>query len=219
VLTGGAGGRAMRRAFEALFGVANAFGTIPMPGRTDWWLRERALEHHGIASDDPRVGRFREVYVTMLQWELDQPPPPAARQGVLPGVRDLLDVVARRRLASLALLTGNYERAAQLKLQHFDLWRYFSAGAFGDRASDRTLLLAEALRRVEAAVGRSFAGAETVVIGDTPHDVAVAKAGGARSIAVATGSHSLDELRAAGADYVFQDLSNVPAVIGAIGLA
>ena len=57
-----------------------------------------------------------------------------------------------------------------------------------------------------------------VIIGDTPLDVAVATAGGARSIAVATGSHDMKSLRAAGADIAFEDLSDVPAVLTALGL-
>jgi len=206
----------MSRAFEQLFGVGNAFGSIPMPGRTDWWLLERALDTHGIAHDDPRVAQFHDVYLGRLARALDEPAPAAARKGVLPGVRELLDELADGRAASLALLTGNYERAARLKLEHFDLWRHFHAGAFGDSVSDRNLLLAEALHRAGRAIGRAFTAAETIVIGDTPHDVAVAKAGGARSIAVATGSHSVDELRATGADYVFQDLSRVSEVVAAI---
>ena len=206
----------MTRAFAELFGVPNAFGTIAMPGRTDWWLLEHALHTHGIVHDDPRVAQFHDVYLGRLALALDEPAPPSARKGVLPGVRELLDVLADGRASSLALLTGNYERAAQLKLEHFDLWRYFHSGAFGDSASDRNLLLAEALRRAERAIGRAFTPAQTIVIGDTPHDVAVARAGGARSIAVATGSHSVDELRATGADYVFQDLSRVSDVIAAI---
>ena len=208
----------MACAFDQLFGVANAFGSILMPGRTDWWLLERALHTHGISRDDPRVARFHDVYLRLLARALDEPPPPAARTGVLPGVRELLDALADGGAASLALLTGNYERAARLKLEHFDLWRYFHSGAFGDSASDRNLLLAEALHRAELKTGRVFMPAETIVIGDTPHDVAVARAGGARSIAVATGSHSVDELRATGADYVFEDLSEVSNVIAALGV-
>jgi phosphoglycolate phosphatase-like HAD superfamily hydrolase len=119
----------------------------------------------------------------------------------------------------IALLTGNFERAAQLKLEHFDLWRYFRAGSFGDEETDRNLLLPEALRRIAAAGHGTFAADAVVVIGDTPHDVAVARGGGARSIAVATGSHTTEQLRAAGADHVFHDLSQLREVLGALNLS
>jgi phosphoglycolate phosphatase-like HAD superfamily hydrolase len=219
VLTGGAGSRAMARAFEQLFGIPNAFGTIAMPGRTDRWLLARALDEHAIAASDPRVGRFRDVYLRFLTEELDRPHPPGTRKGVLPGVRELLDALDAAHFAQLALLTGNYEPAAKLKLEHFDLWRYFAAGAFGDVSIDRNELLAEALGRVERQTGYAGTPEATVVIGDTPHDVAVAKAGGARSIAVATGSHTVEQLRATGADYVFDDLSDLAQVLAALRVA
>ncbi len=206
----------MARAFEELFGVANAFGAIPMPGRTDSWLLARALASHGIAEDDPRIGRFRETYLRLLTHELEQPHPPRSRKGVLPGVRQLLEILSEHPSARLALLTGNYEPAARVKLEHFDLWRYFRPGAFGDHASERNALLAEAIRRVAADTGEVFSPAETVVIGDTPHDVAVARAGGARSIAVATGSHTVGQLGDTGADYVFGDLSDPTAFLEAL---
>ena len=103
-----------------------------------------------------------------------------------------------------------------MKLEHFDLWRYFRSGAFGDGAADRNGLVPRALARVAAAGGPAFSPGEAVVIGDTPLDVACAAAGGARSIAVATGGYSVDELRAAGAHEVFADLSDTQRVIEAI---
>src|SRR5207342_2188382 len=95
----------------------------------------------------------------------------------------------------LALLTGNYERAAQLKLEHFDLWRYFSCGAFADDASDRNSLLPKALARIHACGGPAVRPADVIVVGDTPHDVACAQAAGARPIGVAMGPFSVQQLR------------------------
>lgn len=206
----------MTRAFEALFGVANAFAGISMPGRTDSWLLSRALEAQGIPLDDPRVDRFCDTYLPLLARELDAAPPPSTPKGILPGIRALLDALAARDDTYLGLLTGNFEPAARLKLEHFDLWRYFGCGAFGDRAADRNSLLAEALARIEACGGPIVSPQHAIVIGDTPLDVAVAKSGGARSIAVATGSHTADALRASGADYVFDDLSDVAMVMRAL---
>jgi phosphoglycolate phosphatase len=206
----------MTRAFEALFGIADAFATIQMPGRTDSWLLATALDTQGIPRADPRVARFRDVYAGHLARELDRPPPAGARQGVLPGVRPLLEALVERRSEYIGLLTGNYKVTARMKLEHFDLWRYFGGGAFGDWAPDRNALLAEALRHVAEAGGPASAPASTVVIGDTPLDVAVARHGGAKSIAVATGSHRVPDLRATGADVVFEDLSDTANVLQAI---
>jgi len=201
----------MTRAFEDLYSVPNAFEGVPFNGRTDAWILSRAAAVHGI--DDEAITRFKPLYLDYLADELHQPGP---RKGVMPGVGPLLDALSRREDVFLALLTGNFERGARLKLEHFDLWRYFSCGAFGDTTHDRNGLLPEALARVAVCGGPQAAPAEIVIIGDTPLDVGVAIAGGTRSMAVATGSHTVDELRASGADVVFQDLSDLEAVLAAL---
>jgi phosphoglycolate phosphatase len=203
----------MTCAFEELFSIANAFRDIPMAGRTDAWILLDAASVHHIPADSPDLARFPHVYLRHLAREIHTGGP---RFGIMPGVRALLDALTDRRDAYLALLTGNYETGAQLKLEHFDLWRYFRCGAFGDGAADRNGLVPKALARVTACGGPAFASSDTVVIGDTPLDVACAKAGGARSIAVATGSHTVDQLRTAGADVVFEDFSDTEAVLASI---
>jgi len=202
----------MTLAFRDLFAVDDAFQGIPLPGRTDAWILSDAATVHGIPRD--ALARFPEVYLEHLIVELDKPG--SGRKGVMPGVRELLDCLAARNDVYLALLTGNYEEAARLKLEHFDLWRYFSCGAFGDDAPDRNGLLPKAVARIAASGGPAILAADAIVIGDTPLDVAVAASAGARSIAVATGNYSVDELRASGADVVFEDLSDTNAVLDAI---
>jgi phosphoglycolate phosphatase-like HAD superfamily hydrolase len=214
VLTGGAGARAMALAFEELFAVRDAFRGIPMPGRTDALILSDAADKHGIAKDASDLARFPDVYLRHLSSELHKPGP---RKGVMPGVRALLDALSPRDDTYLALLTGNYEAAARVKLEYFDLWRYFPCGAFGDHAPDRNTLVPKAVARVAACGGPRIDRADrVVVIGDTPLDVRCATAGGARAIAVATGSHSVEELRAAGAEVVFEDLSNTDEVMATI---
>ena len=201
----------MTRAFADLFGVADAFAGIPMPGRTDSWILTDAAAVHGVAATE--LSRFPSLYLTYLKTELEQPGP---RKGVMPGVRPLLDALAPRSDVYLALLTGNYEDAARVKLEYFDLWRYFRCGAFGDDAPDRNGLLPKALGIVRTCGGPHVTAEHTVVVGDTPLDVACAAASGARSIAVATGGYGVDALRAAGADVVFKDLSDTDAVVAAL---
>ena len=206
----------MSLAFEEIFSIADAFLGIPMAGRTDAWILADAAAAHGIPSDSPGLAQFPEVYVRHLAMEILNKGP---RYGIMPGIPallDALDTFVDRDDAYLALLTGNYEAGARLKLEHFDLWRYFPCGAFGDGAADRNGLVPKALARVAACCGPVFAASDAIVIGDTPLDVGCAKAGGARSIAVATGNHTVDELRESGADVVFQDLSDLEAVLKAI---
>ena len=213
VLTGGAGLRAMALAFEELFDIPDAFRGMLTAGRTDAWILSDAAAVHGIAHDSPALARFPDVYLRHLAVEIEKPHP---RKMVMPGVRDLLDALAERDEVYVALLTGNYEKAARMKLEYFDLSRYFACGAFGDGAADRNGLLPKAIARVAAAGGPSFAARDTVVIGDTPLDVACAKVNAARAVGVATGPHPVDELRDAGADVVFADLANTADVIAAI---
>src|SRR5262249_12940152 len=215
VLTGGAGARGMSYAFEETFGIANAFDGIAMAGRTDSWILSDVLAAHRILQTDPRIAAYRDTYFRHLARELLTPPPGKAH-GIMPGVPALLDALAERRDIHLALLTGNYETAARLKLEHFDLWRYFSCGAFGDDAPDRNGLLPRALARVRASGGPAVDASRVVIVGDTPLDVGVALAGGARSVGGPTGSSSVEELRTAGADVVFHDLSDTGAVLEAL---
>jgi phosphoglycolate phosphatase len=77
-------------------------------------------------------------------------------------------------------------------------------------------LFGVAQERLAAHGGPIVRAERAVVVGDTPHDIAVAIAAGARSIGVATGSHSVDALHAAGADRVFDDLSDTDAVLDAL---
>jgi phosphoglycolate phosphatase-like HAD superfamily hydrolase len=216
VLTGGAGVRAMGRAFEDVFSIPDAFANIPMPGRTDAGILTHAAVAHGIHTDSAELERFRSVYCAHLRDELHHPGP---RKGVMPGVRSLLDTLTGRGDVYVALLTGNYEESARAKLEYFDLWRYFPCGAFGDDAPERTRLLPRALARIHACGGPAVHPAESVVIGDTPLDVACAAASGARSLAVATGSYDADALRASGADVVLEDLADTEHVLRVLSLS
>jgi phosphoglycolate phosphatase len=206
----------MSHAFEQVFSIPDAFQHIDMPGRTDSWILADALTLHGISCGAAVLARFRDVYVEYLGAELQRPGPP---KRMMPGVRPLLDALQLRGDVYLALLTGNYEEAACRKLEYFDLWRYFRCGAFGDEAPDRNGLLPRALARIRECGGPAVSARDAVVIGDTPLDVACAAAGGARSVAVATGRYGVDALRATGADVVLEDLSDLDVVLRALGLA
>src|SRR5882762_7351910 len=160
VLTGGAGARGMALAFEEVFGIRNAFRGIHMAGRTDAWILTDAAAAHGISADSPELARFRRVYFRVLADEIHKPG--SGRKGIMPGVRELLDAIAFDGDAYLALLTGNYEPAAQIKLEYFDLWRYFACGAFGDDAPDRNAL--PALERVMQNVNSGFASFNIMMV-------------------------------------------------------
>jgi len=171
------------------------------------------LRAHGILDGDFDGARFREHYVDALAHEMRRDHP---AKRMLPGIAELLEALAGRDDRLLALLTGNFEASARLKLEHFDLWRYFAWGAFGDDAPDRNGLVAIAVERGMTRGYPHVPPDRIVVIGDTPRDVECAAAGGARSIGVATGGTSMAQLRAAGADVVFETLADTTRVVSAI---
>jgi phosphoglycolate phosphatase len=215
VLTGGAGRRALSRAFEDLFALPDCLNGVPMSGRTDAWIIGEVAARHGLPMPPCAIDQLRTAYVSHLQTEIQEPGP--SLKGVMPGILPLLQIISGRNDGYLALLTGNFEQGARIKLEYFDLWRYFPCGGFGDDAPDRNSLLGKAIARVAECGGPAVEPKDVVIVGDTPLDVAVAVAGGARSVAVATGGYDVDTLWASGADAVFEDLSDVSAVLGAFG--
>ena len=119
VLTDGAGRRAMTSAFAEIFGSAVGLVDVPMAGRTDSVILADAMLASGIDAGPDTIDRFRSEYRARLAAELERP---SHVKRVLPGIAELLPVLAGRPDVFLALLTGNYSDAARLKLAHFDLW-------------------------------------------------------------------------------------------------
>ena len=135
----------MSRAFEELFAIPDAFRGMPMAGRTDAWILSDAATAHGVPADSSDARAFPRPLSRHLARELAQP---GSAQRADAGRSRAARRASPRDDAYLALLTGNYEAGAQLKLEYFDLWRYFPCGAFGDDAPDRNGLLPRALARV-----------------------------------------------------------------------
>lgn len=133
-----------------------------------------------------------------------------------PGVADLLLRLAARPHVTLALLTGNLERGARLKLEPPDLNRYFPFGAFGSDSADRYELAAIALARAENATGRRFSGKAIVVVGDSVHDVSCGRSLGVRAVAVATGPTPAARLAAENPDALLESFSDVERAVEAI---
>jgi phosphoglycolate phosphatase len=210
LLTGGAGQRAMMRAFADTYGIPDALQRVEVAGRTDRIIMRDALALSGQEFDEEGLADFRERYCRLLHEELAVNG--NGRRGVLPGVGPLLDALAGRADVTLALLTGNFRDSAEIKLAYFDLWRYFAWGAFGEEAFERHLLLPIALERHRSIAGPIDPG-RVIIIGDTPHDVDCAHRGGARALAVATGHYDAATLRACAADAVVDDLTDTSGIL------
>jgi phosphoglycolate phosphatase-like HAD superfamily hydrolase len=125
-------------------------------------------------------------------------------------VRELLEDLSARR-ATIGLCTGNVTRGARIKLARGGLDRHFGFGAadvhgFASDGESRERIVAAALRRASAHLGRRLDPGEALIIGDTPRDVAAARAVGCPVLAVATGRFGMQALRAEGADHVVPTL-------------
>lgn len=211
LLSGRAGLRAMSRAFQEAFGVANAFAGTSFGGRTDSFLVSYALSAAGLADTPEHHDRFRETYLPLLENEIQQPG--TGHKGLMPGARELLVALDEYSDLYVALLTGNYRDAAAIKLSYFELDDFFEWGAFSDDSADRNALVPIARSRAETYDIPQAALDRIIVIGDTPHDIDCARAGGAWCLAVATGGFSVAELQAAGADMVSPNLADTEEVL------
>jgi phosphoglycolate phosphatase-like HAD superfamily hydrolase len=205
-------------AFQAVVGRAPdqvAARTLAMAGRTDPEIALEFLAAHEIAEGATHLPAFSEALVTALAAK-------AAlireRGRALPGARATLAALGRTEGVVQSLLTGNVEPNALLKLASFELDGYldFEVGGFGSDHHHRPSLVEVARTKAEAKYGTAFAGPATVLVGDTPLDVAAGRAGGARVVAVATGPYGVEELESTGADAVLADLRDTEAALGAI---
>jgi len=186
-----------------VFGGHGPLEGFSFAGKTDPMI-VRELTHslgQPPAAIDSGLGRMSSLYVERLARELA-----VEKMRVLPGVEPLLRSLATRADVTVGLLTGNWRGGAEAKLSRVGLWDFFALGAFGEDARDRRGLVPVALERASRLAGAEFRPADALIIGDTALDVDCAKASGVPCLAVATGFTPAEELRAAGADWVFEDL-------------
>lgn len=198
--TGGAGLTALQDAAVEVFGGEGP--PLDLAGSTDGGIVRGLFEHFGRKFDTEIVEEFYQAYLPRMNRNLDE-----LKYGghLLEGVSSLLASLEEEGHC-LGLLTGNIDRGAMIKVAHYGIAEHFQFGAYGDDHWDRNKLGPIALERAIKATGRKFTSEETLVIGDTPKDVACAHAFGANCVAVATGSFNEDQLDACGADRVVADL-------------
>ncbi|GAA4950402.1 haloacid dehalogenase-like hydrolase [Streptomonospora halophila] len=182
------------------------------PGRTDWLAFDETCLANGVDPAEEAFRRFAAAQEAGVEARYAE----IARFGrVLPGVPEILRRCAEHPDIVSSLLTGNTRRTAELKLAALGLDGLVDTalGGYGDDRRDRPELVGVARERVQRATGTSFTPDTTVLVGDTLNDVRAAQLGGARIVAVATGTASAADLRAAGAEAVLGDLSDTEAVL------
>jgi len=210
-----AGERALLLAIKELY--ARDLGAdlpVDLRGRTDTSIAGDLLAFLDVAATPEERKKFQQGYLDRLPATM-----PAGKARVLLGIHDALEAIHAHPEIHQALLTGNLEAGAKLKLSFLDLWKYFEFGAYADDSHLRDELGPFALARAKEKLGITFPPERVWIIGDTPHDIACGKAIGAKTIAVATGAFSVAELSALNPTYTFADLSDTRALLDVVLVA
>ncbi|MGE3801950.1 MAG: HAD family hydrolase [Candidatus Kapaibacterium sp.] len=179
--------------------------TYRFHGRTDHAIFLDLCEFLGHSRDRtaPLIPTFERSLMQRWNAHLN-----STTVSILPGVASLLDILHEDEGMTLGLLTGNLADGARAKLEPHNMNRYFRFGAFGSDAINRNDLPPIALQRANELNGSRFSFDHAVIIGDSNRDIECAKAWGIRSIAVATGGLSTDELRAHDPDLLLDSLED-----------
>lgn len=195
--------------YKTVYGLALSLEGIAASGRTDTWLLAEPLRRRGLSDESIQVSmplafaRMAE-YVEKHLGDL--------KPCVLPGVRETLTLL-RERGELLGLLTGNLTRIAYAKLAHAGLSGFFGSGGFGEESEIRAHLVPVAVASAAHHIGYPIAPERVVIIGDTPMDIEAGQVHGARTVGVATGYFSVDDLCHAGADLVLATMSDSSQVV------
>lgn len=211
ITSGGAGVHSFTEAVTAFCGSTAPLEGINFAGNTDTGIARSVLEAAGMEPTDANIMGLLDAYLSILPERMGR------HDGrLLPGIIDLLDRMRGRPDCVLALLTGNLARGAEVKLSHYGVWHYFGFGAYADDHHVRNELGPVAAARAHAEHGEEFPPERIYVIGDTPRDIECGKAFGAKTVAVATGHYSREELASHAPDFLFDDFSDPEGVMAAI---
>jgi phosphoglycolate phosphatase-like HAD superfamily hydrolase len=210
----GAGRIALTEAMTAVYGTPPAYEHYDTRGKTDPRIVREVMRAAGVPDDVISAGlpSCFEAYVRHLVALIDDGHPVQT----MPGIPELVRALHAREDSLVGLLTGNIEPGARTKLTPTGLLPYFRVGAYGSDDADRRRLPAIARERARVQTGHDLPYGQVVIVGDTPYDVDCARSCGARSVAVATGEHTYDELAACTPDLLFADFSDVEAAVHAL---
>ena len=211
--SGGAGRKAIERAFLERYGRNDAFAKISFAGMTDRAIARAGILACGRESTEAEIDAALDHYVRILEEEVAK----ADRYRVHDGMLAALDAAFARANTAVGLGTGNIRKGARVKLARVALHERFPFGGFGCDHEDRAELIRMGAQRGADALGAPLKECRVVVIGDTPKDVAAAVAIGAESIAVATGTFKSEQLRETPATFVVENLAAPGALAALLG--
>lgn len=209
ITTGGAGRRAMDRAFQKRHGRKDAC-SFPLDGMTDRMIIRAGLEAVGAEPTPEEIDAVIKTYVEILEEEVRAAD--MRRYIVHPGMHEALDRALQDARFAVGLGTGNVREGARVKLSRVGIHDRFSFGGFGCDADARADLIRIGAERGAAKLGVPLTECRVVIIGDTPKDVAAAKAIGAETVGVGTGAYTAEQLIEVGAEAAFRDLLEAGAI-------
>ena len=207
----GMGREMYERAVPAAFG--QPFQQLAdVSGRTELDIIAETLKLHGIEPTDTAIGKLVNALIDSYEAGRDEF---ASQARVLPGAREALEALASEPAVHQGVLTGNLRAVARIKLVALGLEQFLDleTSSYGDDHADRAELVTIARERAAQQIGTQFDPGDTVLIGDTPRDVAAALTAGVQVIAVATGRSSIKDLQAAGAGNVLADLTDTAQLV------
>ena len=188
----GAGRRAIERAFAERHGTDGDLRDIQFHGKADPGIIRDAFELKlGKTPSTAEIDEVIEALLRHLPIELRN----SSGYRILAGVHEILEELSRRDDVLLGLETGNTERGAEMKLAHGGIWHYFRCGGYGSDSDVRSEIVRHGIRKANELLGPADSVEEIWVVGDTPTDIEAGKTVGTKTLATATGMHSLDLLR------------------------
>ena len=211
ITSGGAGVTSFSEAVKDLCGSVSPLEGINFAGNTDTGIARSVLLAAGMEPSQGNIMALLDAYLGKLSERIH-----LHQGGLLPGIIPLLESMNERPDCVLALLTGNLAAGAEVKLSHYGVWHYFGFGAYADDHHIRNELGPVAMNRALREHGEEFTPDRIYVIGDTPRDIECGKAFGALTVGVATGHYSREELASHTPDFLFDNLSDLDAVMTAI---
>lgn len=211
--TGRAGIFAWEEAVLKVLGVSCDLHALPTAGLTDLEVAKKLLVTYSQATEPDLIIKLVRAYEHSLPSCL-----PRKVGHVLPGVREVLEYFKSRTRVTSMLLTGNTRSGAEAKLMYYGLNDYFKYGAFADDSVDRVSIAFKALSLARQSLEGCVSLEKVYVIGDTPYDIRCGKAIGARTVAVASGSHTFSELEQDGPWLILQQLPDPKQFAALLGL-
>jgi phosphoglycolate phosphatase len=217
VTTGGVGRRALEVAFERVHQRRDACRSFRLDGMTDRAIVRSGLSAIGIEPTEEGIDRVLAGYLEVLGEEVAAAP--AATYRVHAGMHAILEAASARREVAVGLGTGNIREGARIKLERVGIYYRFPFGGFGCDAEERPALIRRGAERGAERLGLPLHACRVVIIGDTPKDVDAARAIGAESVGVGTGSFTAAQLLAVGATCAFENLAAPEAAQAVLGSA